>query len=577
MHPEASGRDAADALIDAAAAAMAIDSGGLLRAVLTAAPAGIALLDPQLHWRYVNPAFARATGLRPGDLLGREAAATPPAEASATLRAVLADGRPRVLHPAWPATGGDPAGVRLGAGIRLEAGRLELAGRVAGLVVVAAGPTDADLLPELERARHRLALLDEAADRIGTTLDTDTTCAELAEFTVPRLAELTIVDVLPSETAGHGGGRARGLPRLRRTAVACTPELRPRIGAFARAGESVRHRAGSATARSLETGRPVLTDLRSGEQPGGPAEDAKSLAAYRAAGLEAVLTVPLAARGQLIGAMTLARGHGSGPGFTEEDVLLIGNLAARAAIGIDNARRYTRSQGIALELQRALLAEPGNPHPNLELASRYLPSGTSSVVGGDWYESVRLPFGRTLLVMGDVMGHGVEAAVDMSNYRSMLRYVAGMDLPPHRILRQLDALICENEAARPATCLLALADPARHRWTFSSAGHLPPVLITADRANELVEIPTGPPLGTGFGGHEQAIHELNPEQVLLLYTDGLVERRGEDIDVSLARLAGLRLPAAGDLDDLLDSVLHGLTPHAAEDDIALLAARIRRR
>ncbi len=179
--------------------------------------------------------------------------------------------------------------------------------------------------------------------------------------------------------------------------------------------------------------------------------------------------------------------------------------------------------------------------------------------------------------MGDVMGHGVEAAVDMSNYRSTLRYVAAMDLPPHRILRQLDEVISASDTARPATCLLALADPARNRWTFSSAGHLPPALLTVDRPTELIELPTGPPLGTGFGGYEQEARELRPEEVLLLYTDGLVERRGEDIDVSLARLAALRLPVAGALDGVLDAVLEDLAPRAAEDDIALLAARVRRR
>jgi serine phosphatase RsbU (regulator of sigma subunit) len=157
----------------------------------------------------------------------------------------------------------------------------------------------------------------------------------------------------------------------------------------------------------------------------------------------------------------------------------------------------------------------------------------------------------------------------------MLRYVASMDLPPHRILRQLDTLISENESSRPATCLLALADPARRRWTLSSAGHLPPALLADDRPIELLDVPTGPPLGTGLGGYEQTSRELRPGEVLLLYTDGLVERRGEDIDASLARLAALRLPVGGELDDLLDATLHGLTPQAAEDDIALLAARAR--
>lgn len=577
MHPEASGRDAADALIDAAAAALAVGSAELLRAVLEHAPVGLALLDGGLHWRYLNPAFSQATGRRPTDLVGPggEVVEVPAAPAADVLRQVLADGHPRAV----PADGLFPSiGAAAGLGWTARCQRLEIDGRPAGVVVVVvAGDALSHHQHDLEHARARLALLDEAAGTIGTTLDVDTTSAELADFTVPRMADLATVEVLPPETLGGAAVAHVGGPRLRRTAVACTPELRPRAEALARLGESVRYREGSPAARSLETGKPVIVNLFADDGPGHEPGEDDHLARYRAAGIDSVLVVPLTARGHAIGALSLARARGSFLGFTDDDVVLVQDLADRAAISIDNARRYARSQGIALELQRALLAEPGNPHPNLELASRYLPSGTSSVVGGDWYETVRLPFGRTLLVMGDVMGHGVEAAVDMSNYRSMLRYVAAMDLPPHRILRQLDTLISENESARPATCLLALADPARNRWTFSSAGHLPPALVTADRPIELVEVPTSPPLGTGLGGHEQTTRELLPEQVLLLYTDGLVERRDEDIDVSLARLAALRLPVAGDLDGLLDAVLRGLTPHAAEDDIALLAARVRRR
>ncbi|MFD7987237.1 SpoIIE family protein phosphatase [Kitasatospora indigofera] len=564
MHPQASGREAADASAEAAAAALATGSAELLGQVLGQLPVGVGLLDPDLRWQYVNPAFVLATGLSQAELVGRPLAGTPQAAAAHTLRLVLADGRPR------EAAAGGP---------RARYQRLELAGRPAGLIAVLledARPEDRSR-HDLEQARARLAMLHAAAGRIGTTLDIDTTCTELAEFTVPGLADLTTVDVLPPGSAERDGGTAPGLARLRRTAVACAPELRPHLDALTRPGGTVRHREGSAAARSLAAGRPVAANLLTDAGLAAPAADAGDLAAYRAAGIDSLLVVPLTARGRLNGVLSLARRRGSSLGFTEDDITLVEDLAGRAAVSIDNARRYAHSQDIALELQRALLAEPGNPHPNLELASRYLASGTTSVVGGDWYETVRLPFGRTLLVIGDVMGHGVEAAVDMSNYRSMLRYVAAMDLPPHRILRQLDTLISEDEAARPATCLLALADPGRGRWTFSSAGHLPPALIVAGEPTELVTVPTGPPLGTGFGGYEQATRDLLPEQVLLLYTDGLVERRGEDIDASLARLAGLRLPATGALPGLLDALLGELAPRAAEDDIALLAARVRRR
>ena len=198
--------------------------------------------------------------------------------------------------------------------------------------------------------------------------------------------------------------------------------------------------------------------------------------------------------------------------------------------------------------------------------------GGRNLVGGDWYEIIRLPFGRTLLVMADVMGHGMEAAVDMSNYRAIIRELGCMDLPPAGILAHLDTVIAQSESARPATCLLAVADPNRERWTLASAGNLPPALFVAGRATELIPTPIGPPLGTGVGGYEQVVVELLPDQILLLYTDGLVERRGEDIDVSLARLAAVAFPPTGELEQLLQGPARPRLRHP-DDDIAVLAAR----
>ncbi|MGC0316673.1 SpoIIE family protein phosphatase [Kitasatospora acidiphila] len=567
MDPADPERHVAEGLLDAAATELGVDGAELLAAVTDQAPTGLALLDRRLRWCYLNPALAQLTGHPEAQLLG----STVHGRAAETLRRVLSDGRARTVaaNSLLPPRGSWQRP------LAVLARRLELNGRALGVVLAV---TTADLAPDrhdLEHARARLTLLDAAAERIGTTLDIGTTCTELAEFTVPRLADLATIDVLPPDAAVRDSGSGGSVPRLRRTAMAQAPQLSGTPTELARPGESIRYRSGSAAARCLTTGKPVAANQLSPEELATAAADPATLAAYRALGVDSLLEVPLTARGQLIGMLSLARTADTSAGFLDDDVVLVEDLAGRAALSIDNARRYTRSQGIALELQRALLAEPGSPHPNLELASRYLPSGTSSVVGGDWYETVRLPFGRTLLVMGDVMGHGVEAAVDMSSYRSMLRYVASMDLPPHRILRQLDTLISENESSRPATCLLALADPARQRWTLSSAGHLPPALLGEDRPIELLDVPTGPPLGTGLGGYEQTSRELRPGQVLLLYTDGLVERRGEDIDTSLARLAALRLPVGGELDELLDATLHGLAPQAAEDDIALLAARAR--
>ncbi len=242
------------------------------------------------------------------------------------------------------------------------------------------------------------------------------------------------------------------------------------------------------------------------------------------------MTVPLLGHGRLYGVLLLVR---DGAVFADRGTVLT-HLAARlAAVHLGHARRYTDMRGTVYRLQRALLSEPGRPHPNLDLATRYLPAGGGTLVGGDWFETVRLHFGRTLLVLGDVMGHGLDAAVDMNAYRSMLRYIASTDLPPHRVLRRLDAAVAEDGSRRPATCVLVQVDPARGTASLTSAGHLPPALFGADGTGELLDVPVGPPLGTGVGGYELVTRTLSPEETLLLFTDGLVERREEDIDVSL--------------------------------------------
>lgn len=540
--------------------------------VLAEAPVGMGLLDADLRWIYANSAFLSTTGLASAQIVSQPVSATPFAADVPTINRILADGEPRDAPAAELGATGPGFAATTATGWQMRYRRLTAGGRITGVVAVVTGTATPPHL-QLDQARRRLALQEAAAERIGTTLDVDITCVELAELTVPAMADLTIVQVMPYEIPASAGGVPLEAPRMRRAALACSPETRRRLGSLAMPGTSVRPGAASAVARSVAEGRLVTANLLSDEELATWAESPEVLEACRIAGVDSLLAVPLSARGRLVGVMTLARTRGSSPGFTEDDAVLIQDLADRAAVSIENARQYADSQSVTLELQRALLVEPGRPHSNLEVAARYRPAGNRTLVGGDWYEIVRLPFGRTLLVMGDVMGHGVEAAVDMSIYRSAIRDAGGMDLPPHGILRHLDTLISQEESARPATCLLGVADPNRNRWTFASAGHLPPALFAAGGTTELVTVPTGPPLGTGLGGYEQVIIDLQPDQVLLVYTDGLVERRDEDIDVSLSRLASLRLPASGALEDLLDDALRLIAPPAAEDDIAVLAAR----
>ncbi|WP_327363766.1 MULTISPECIES: PP2C family protein-serine/threonine phosphatase [unclassified Streptomyces] len=386
---------------------------------------------------------------------------------------------------------------------------------------------------EYEALLARLRTMEAAAEQIGTRLDETTTCEELAGFLFRNLCDAVAVEL----RAEHGG--------LNRVAEAGA------VGLLTAPAD------GSPSVRAMDGGHPLSEWV------------------VLSQGARAhLVSVPLLARDRVYGAVLAVRARG---GFSDQEAATIHFTARLAAVHLGHARELAATEDTAMNLQRALVSEPGRPHPNLEMASRYLPVGSRALVGGDWFETVRLHFGRTLLVVGDVMGHGLDAAVDMNAYRSTLRDVASTDLAPHRVLRQLDALVAEDPARRPATCLLVRMDPTRGVADFASAGHLPPAIFGADSSAALVDVPVGPPLGTGVGGYEGVTRAITTEETLLMFTDGLVERRGEDIDVSLARLAGLRLPVGAAVEELVDAVVAGLDARHAEDDVAVLAARIRRR
>ncbi|MGW1770909.1 PP2C family protein-serine/threonine phosphatase [Streptomyces sp. NPDC002104] len=380
----------------------------------------------------------------------------------------------------------------------------------------------------------RLRSMDEALDRIGTSSDEHQTCRELAGFLLRTLCDAAAVDLI------RPGGRTE------------------RVAAAGAAALLEGSAAGSAPlVRALDRDLPLETWTAG----------AGTTRAYAA-------SVPVAARGELYGRLLTIRTRGE---YGDHELATLHFAARLAAIHLGHARRLAATEKTALDLQRALVAEPGRPHPNLDIATRYLPAGARALVGGDWFETIRLHFGRTLLAVGDVMGHGLEAAVDMNAYRSVLREVASTDLAPHRVLRQLDSLSASDATRRPATCLLVRVDPARGMALYASAGHLPPALFTGDGTGELLDVPVGPPLGTGVGGYEALARPLTPDQTLLLYTDGLVERRSEDIDTSLARLAALRLGSRTSLPEVVDAVCAGLDAAHAEDDVAVLAARLHQR
>ncbi|MFJ7628512.1 SpoIIE family protein phosphatase [Streptomyces sp. NPDC097595] len=544
-----------------------------LATVLDGTTAGVAVFDTELRYLYVNPSLVRRNGLPPAAHIGRRPSEVlPDIDAREDLmRAVLADGRAREVTSSGrlPAESGTARIYWHGAYHRLE-----MDGRAVGVVGIVLEVMADDEQRRLAQAQRHLSLLDSANTRIGTTLDMDTTCAELADLVVPGLADIAAVEVFPPDVAPPVRPAPPDVVRLRRAAMSAVRGLSGGVTRFGVAGDYIDYREEAAVSRCLATNLPVVDDLTDDERLRRSAPHPDRAAAYRELGLHSSVAVPISVRGAPIGVLGLLRAGGS-PVFSDDDVVVARELAGRAAVHLDHARRFTHEHTIALELQRSLLSEPRPPHPHIEVATRYLPADRSVLVGGDWFDVIPLPDGRHLKAMGDVMGHGVEAAVAMSHYRSLLRLLADEELPPHRILEQLDRMVERSGIDRAATCLLAVVNADGGMCEVASAGHLPPVFLDPGAAGtRICDVPAAPPLGTGFGGYRSTVMECGPGTVLFMYTDGLVERRGEDIDTCVARLGELSLPDNGDLETFLDRVLERFGP-GADDDIAVMASRNR--
>jgi serine phosphatase RsbU (regulator of sigma subunit)/anti-sigma regulatory factor (Ser/Thr protein kinase) len=263
------------------------------------------------------------------------------------------------------------------------------------------------------------------------------------------------------------------------------------------------------------------------------------------------------------------------------------DLVDRLAICLDNARRFTRERGIALALQRALLPRESTVHPAVETAARYLPAGGGAQAGGDWFDVVPLPGARVGLVVGDVVGHGINASATMGRLRTAVRTLADIDLPPEELLTHLDDIITHTageQGGEPtgeipgdigATCLYAVYDPVSGTCSLARAGHPAPVLIHPDGTSSVIDMPCGPPLGLGSLPFEAADVIVPEGGLLALFTDGLLTTRDRDVDEGCSDLrSALALPATS-LDALCDTVLDTLCPEPHADDVTLLLARPR--
>ncbi|MEU9339403.1 SpoIIE family protein phosphatase [Streptomyces sp. NPDC048290] len=436
----------------------------------------------------------------------------------------------------------------------------------------------ADEAEDLEYAavRERLEFLNEVSGKIGTSLDLSRTIVEVSRAVVPRFTDVAGTYLREQVVAGEGF--AAGVPDTttmwHRVAVEHTDEP-GRWDDVVPVGEAMPFPAHTPFFQCMTTGEPVLVP-RIGEEMGHAIaaqfekRDIRPLITHRS-----MLVVPLKARDVVLGFMILLR-HPERPEFNDMDRVTGAELAARAGLVLDNARMYTFQEAVADTLQDNMLPHIAPHLAGCDIATRYLPGTLLGRIGGDWFDAVKLPGARTALVVGDVMGHGLHSAAMMGQLRTAVQTMAALDVPPARLLRNLDDLAQRLGDTYLATCLYAVYDPIAGELTIANAGHIPPVLVhAADGRSALLDLPTGAPIGVGGVPFETVRIPVEPGDRLVMCTDGLVEMRGEDIGVGLATLCESAAHPAASMDDACDTIIRALnTRGGRKDDVALLMARL---
>ncbi|MCD0484468.1 SpoIIE family protein phosphatase [Streptacidiphilus sp. ASG 303] len=554
----------------------------LVEALFTQSPVGLHLLDPELRLLRFNAAASGVQGTDPGGLLGHPVTEVyplcEPTRAEPMLREVLATGMPVRNHLVRCGTVADPGRKR---SFALSAFRLlGRDRRVLGLAVSVVDVT------EQERSRARLVLLGQARTAIGRTMDMMRTADELAGVTTPGFADATAVDLLDSLARGSdppSGPVDPDVP-LRRAAF----RSRQGLPGTLPVGNVGRYPFPTPFTQSLADRQPRLVRSLDGEGQAWLARDPERARQLRAAGVHSLVVVPLVLRGAVLGLAAFYRSGDSEP-YDQDDLPVAADLAARTALCVDNARRYTREHMVAVTLQRELVRCTPPEQAAAEIAHYYLPAGA----GGDWFDVIPLSGARVALVVGDVAGHGLRAAATMARLRTAIDALAVLDLEPDELLARLDdtALrIAEEGSDWPptpsggsdlllATCLYTVYDPLSRRFTAASAGHPAPLLTRPDGTVEEVGVPVGPPLGKGGLPFDAVELELAEGSLLTLYTPGLLRgattgeagRPGGTTELLRRAVARHDRP----LRAIRDEAVYGLLPSRPEDDAVLLLARTR--
>ncbi|MER6372847.1 SpoIIE family protein phosphatase [Streptomyces mirabilis] len=435
------------------------------------------------------------------------------------------------------------------------------------------------LMGRVEVVQERLTLLYDAGIRIGTTLDVTRTAQELAAFAVPRFADYVTVDLVDTVLRGDEPNPLRAA-ELRRVAVDGIRKDAPLYPP----GGLIHFDPSTPQASGFGSGQIVLeADLAafSGWQAQEP-DRARRLVAY---GIHSMIAAPLRARGVILGVATFWRSKEPTP-FSQEDLSLAEELVARAAVSIENARRFTREHTTAVTLQRSLLPHALPEQSAIDVAHRYLPAEAGlGGVGGDWFDVIPLPGARVAIVVGDVVGHGLHAAATMGQLRTAVHNFSTLDLPPDELLCHLDELVTRIDQDRDgdgeaptltgATCLYAIYDPISRLCTMARAGHLEPIIVRPDGHADLPGVPAGPPLGLGGLPYEKKEILLPEGSSIVLYTDGLIEDRQRDIDQGIELLRRAVAHPGQTPDQVCRAAMDAMVPVAPRDDVALLVAGTR--
>src|SRR3954453_6107169 len=539
---------------------------GALVAALTALPDGVVIFDGDWTVCYINPAGAALIERRAVELTGRSIRAALPEVAGSSFHSFLLHARGVRMPVTWQGFYA-PAGRWLSATAVVVDDLLQVSFREAtGRLTEGVEPAPTETEDATER--DRLRFLAEVSEAMITTLDTGESATQLAELTVSRLCDWAVVALVGED---GGPGEEAWAHRDPARSADLDTYLRGRLRDI---GNDV------AMVDALLSGEPVHVPIdHEFFAPSLPTEEVR--AAWQRLDPTSCTIVPLRARGETFGALGMMNA-GARPPHNEAEIATGVEAARRGARALDNARLYGRQLKVAETLQLSLLTPPPQPD-HLQIAVRYRPAASYQQVGGDWYDAFHQPDGATLLVIGDVVGHNVDAAAAMGQIRSILRGIA-YDRPesPAQVLTRVDNVLTGLRIGTLATALVArLEQPDAQaasslrtlRW--SSAGHLPPLLLHPGGVVRLLDGVPERLLGAE-STHPRADHEalLDSGDTVVFYTDGLIEQGRTGIDEGIARLSA-ELAELADLpvEKMCDQLLDRIAPGRADDDIALLALR----